>query len=405
MVLNLQPAAALLALLSADALSLSAAERARREQFLAADNKKERRVMASNLVLDAEFHRAMLSNSAGPQVGNKRMLKIPVGGRGGRSTGDSAKKFAEQPRIRRLLANLRRKRALAGPVKRGVDASKLEEVPNDQAIVDAKLKEMAAEEVEEGVELLDLIECSLDGADVGLLPTAGKTGCDDGYACVPSDESALGGLCAPTATVARSLDEDVFYCPPGCPDAVCGCYENPLATACTNALVDACRDGTYVQYCGPTDRLEQAYSQAYCDAYVCLGDNGLTDYVGGYDVCDTDDPRCTECYCALYSSLCNIFTPICQNGSDAYVCYDIDYVCSMRDCCDQKGPDECIGDFGSYDSTEPTPSPGMGGQPTDMPQDAPPSGATSDLLMPSGGRYALLGATALAAVGLAQSLF
>ena len=393
MVLNLQPAAALLALLSADALSLTAAERARREQFLTADNQKERR-MASNFVLDKEFHRAMLSNSAGP-AHNKRMLKKMNGGRGGRSTGDGAKKFAEQPRIRRLLANLRRKRALAGPVKRGVDASKLDEAPNDQAIVDAKLKEGPVEEEE--VELLELAECSLNDADVGLLPTADATtgaGCDEGYACVPSDESALGGLCAPTATVARSLDEDVFYCPPGCPDAVCGCYEDPLATACTNALVDACRDGTYVQYCGPTDRLEQAYSQAYCDAYVCLGDNGLTDYVGGYDVCDTDDSRCTECYCTLYSSLCNIFTPICQNGSDAYVCYDIDYVCSMRDCCDQQGPDECIGDFGSYGSVEPTPSP-----------TEPPSAATSDLLMTSGGRYAMLGATAMAAIGLAQSLF
>ena len=143
MVLNLQPAAALLALLSADALSLTAAERARREQFLAADNKKERR-MPSNFVLDAEFHRAMLSNSATSQAGNKRMLKQWNGRRGGRATGDSAKKFAEQPRIRRLLANLRRKRALAGPVKRGVDAGKLDEAPNDQAIVDAKVKEMAA---------------------------------------------------------------------------------------------------------------------------------------------------------------------------------------------------------------------------------------------------------------------
>ena len=80
MVLNLQPAAALLALLSADALSLTAAERARREQFLAANNEKERRMVASNFVLDAEFQRAMLSNSAGPANKPGRMLKKMNGG-------------------------------------------------------------------------------------------------------------------------------------------------------------------------------------------------------------------------------------------------------------------------------------------------------------------------------------
>ena len=190
---------------------------------------------------------------------------------------------------------------------------------------------------------------------------------------------------------------------------MCECYENYDIENpdCIDALVDSCRDGSYVNYCGPTDKLEQAYAQAYCDAYVCLGDAGLANAIAGDEVCDVSDSRCTGCYCTLYSSLCNIFQPICQQGSDAYVCYDIDYVCSMRDCCAEFGADECVGDM--MDSYMPTPSPEsgggvpIGGQPTDM--DDSTSGAASDLLASGGGRYALLGASAVAAAGLAQSLF
>ena len=407
MVLNLKPATALVALLTADALSLTAAERARREQFLAAaDGSKKKERMASNLVLDAEFHRAMLANSAAPDAPNKPIMVQLTGARG--SAGGVREKFAEQPRIQRLLANIRRKRALTGTVQRGV--SKANE---DKAKVETTIEEIPEED-----ELLELMECSLDIdsdlpeeeiEDVGLLSASAGTGCDDGYACVPSDESTLGGLCTPndttTVATARSLQG---YCPTGCPAKVCECYEtydieNP---DCIDALVESCRDGSYVNYCGPTDKLEQAYAQAYCDAYVCLGDSGLTDAIAGDEVCDVSDSRCTGCYCTLYSSLCNIFEPICQQGSDAYVCYDIDYVCSMRDCCAEFGADECVGDM--MDSYMPTPSPGsgggvpIGGQPTDM---GSTSGAASDLLVSGGGRYALLGASAVAAAGLAQTLF
>lgn len=402
MVLNLKPATALVALLTADALSLTAAERARREQFLAAagDGKKER--IASNLVLDAEFHRAMLASSAVAGAASKPLLAQP-NGRGGGTSG-AREKFAEQPRIRRLLANIRRKRALTGTVERGVNKA-----GEGRATVDAKLEEVPAEEDE----VLELVECSLDvdgdlpedEADVGLLT---GSGCDDGYACVPSDESTLGGLCAPAATTAaaRSLQEG--YCPAGCPAKMCECYESYDLSSpdCVDALVESCRDGSYVNYCGSTDKLEQAYTQAYCEAYICLGDSGLMDAIPGDSVCDISDSRCTNCYCTLYSSLCNIFEPICQQGSDAYVCYEIDFVCSMRDCCDEFGAEECVGDM--MDSYMPTPSPGsesgnvpIGGQPTDVES----SGATSDLLLSGGGKYALLGASAVAAAGLAQSLF
>lgn len=409
MVLNLKPATALVALLTADALSLTAAERARREQFLAAagsDNKKER--MASNLVLDAEFHRAMLANSAAPEAANKPLMVQLTGARGG--AGGVREKFAEQPRIQRLLANIRRKRALAGTVQRGVDKA-----GEETAKVDTEIEEIPAEKEDE---MLELMECSLDAdggdlpeeeiEDVGLLSAGAGTGCDDGYACVASDESTLGGLCTPTPTTVATARSLQGYCPTGCPAKVCECYENYDIENpdCIDALVESCRDGSYVNYCGPTDKLEQAYAQAYCDAYVCLSDVGLTDAIAGDEVCDVTDSRCTGCYCTLYSSLCNIFEPICQQGSDAYVCYDIDYACSMRDCCAEFGADDCVGDMMvSYIFT---PSPGsggvpIGGQPTDM--DDSTSGAGSDLLMSGGGRYALLGASAVAAAGIAQTLF
>ena len=409
MVLNLKPATALVALLTADALSLTAAERARREQLLASaaagdDNKHKERI-ASNLVLDAQFHRAMLANSAAAASSERSQKTTQAGSAGARGggSGSARERFAEQPRIQRLLANIRRKRALTGTVQRGVNKATNGGEEGKAGFEDVKVENVPVVEEEE---LLELMECelpedNLDGADVGLL----SGGCDDGYACVPSEDSTLGGICASTAATTTSAARILQgYCPTGCPAKVCECIESyDLASPdCVDVRIESCRDGTYVSYCSPTDKLEQAYGQAYCDAYVCLGDFRLTDAIAGDDLCDIFyDSRCTNCYCTFYSSLCNTFAPICEQGSGAYVCYDIDYVCDLSDCCDQFGPDECVGNFGY--SGMPTPAPGdlpVGGQPTDM----APSGATSDLLMSSGGRFVLLGASAVVA-GLAQSLF
>jgi hypothetical protein len=390
MVLNLKPAAtALAALLAADPLQLTAAERSRREQLLGgeANNAKKK----TEHVLDAEFHRAMLAKPARANAS-----------RGG----NSRQKFAEQPRIQRLLANIRRKRALTGTVQRGVNnhvggGAAGKAPPATTAVKPQEAQDMLPEEYMEEDELLELLECGGDledasAADAGLL---NSQECDDGYRCVASNASSLGGLCIPTTSTAtgRSLQAYTGYgCPAGCPAKVCECYESyDLESAeCIDALVDACRDGSYVSSCGATDPLSQAYAQAYCDAYVCLADSGLDNAIAGDSVCDTADAACADCYCTLYSSLCNIFRPLCQQGSDAYVCYDIDYVCDMSDCCDQLGSAECINAYGGG-SDMPTATPFL-------PSEGPSSGA-SDLLLSGGGRYALLGASAVAA-GLAQTL-
>eukprot|EP00563_Minutocellus_polymorphus_P014514 CAMPEP_0181060894 /NCGR_PEP_ID=MMETSP1070-20121207/22223_1 /TAXON_ID=265543 /ORGANISM="Minutocellus polymorphus, Strain NH13" /LENGTH=415 /DNA_ID=CAMNT_0023140797 /DNA_START=291 /DNA_END=1538 /DNA_ORIENTATION=- len=415
MVLNLKPATALVALLTADALQLTSAERSRREQLLGGasasasaanqQNKQQnKQEPMANLVVDAEFHRAMLADAASSaEEGGRPQRQLaaaqPNGGDGGGGS-TARERFAEQPRIQRMLANIRRKRALTGTVTRGVNKA---------------AEGAAAKEEEEEVTAsddLDLVECVLDiGADVGLLGDQ----CDAGYACVPSDASALGGLCAPAAPVVATHRTLQDYCPAGCPAKVCECYEayDLESPACLDALVESCRDGSYVTSCGPSDKLEQAYSQAYCDAYVCLADSGLTDSIAGDSVCDVGDDRCAGCYCTLYGSLCNIFRPLCEQGSDAYVCYDIDYVCDISACCAELGPADCIeGAVSLMPTFDPAGAPGGGGG-GDVNVGVPPtevtptttSGAASDLLAASGGgRYALLGASAVAA-GLAQTLF
>ena len=112
MVLNLKSAAAVLASAS----------------LLTAEAKKEER----GLVLDAEFRRAMLGTAGGAGRPNRKLLHTGGGG------GSASKMFAEQPRIRRLLANIRRKRELTGPVKRGLA------VDNDQAAAAAAPAEAEA---------------------------------------------------------------------------------------------------------------------------------------------------------------------------------------------------------------------------------------------------------------------
>lgn len=362
MVLNLKSAAAALA--SASLLTAEA-------------NKEER-----GLVLDAEFRRAMLGTAGGAGRPNRKLLHTGSGG-----GGSASKMFAEQPRIRRLLANIRRKRELTGPVKRGLA------VDNDQAAATAAPAE---------AEVLDLlVECSLDApADVGILENSSKP-CADGYACIPSEASALGGQCAPThagpAATSRTLQDapgleleqgyqiaQSYACPPGCPAEVCECYDNyALDTPdCVDALIESCRDGSYVDFCGPTDKVEMAYSQSYCDAYVCLDDAGLTGEISGETVCDVRDGGCADCYCTLYGSLCASFRPLCEMGSgssDAYICYDLDYVCGISECCETQGAAACV-------------------------QGALPDESTSAAVSVSDGRYAkaLLGAS-VAAAGLAQA--
>jgi len=329
-----------------------------------------------------------------------------------------------------MLANIRRKRALTGTVTRGVDkaeggggaAAKEEEEEEVTASADLDPVECILDIGADDDEDLPDVEAAVDvaGADVGLLGVPGDQ-CDAGYACVPSDASALGGLCAPLAAPAapavaathRTLED--YGCPPGCPAQVCECYEayDTESPACIDALVESCRDGSYVTSCGSSDKLEQAYSQAYCDAYVCLADSGLVDSIAGDSVCDVGDDRCAGCYCTLYGSLCNIFRPLCEQGSDAYVCYDIDYVCDISACCAELGPADCIEGAVSFMPTSDPAGPPGGGGGGDGNVGAPPtevtptttSGAASDLLAASGGgRYALLGASAVAA-GLAQALF
>ena len=331
MVLNFKSAAAALA--SASPLAAEARQ---------AD---ARAPIAANVVLDAEFRRAMLGTGGGAGRPNRKLLNAGTG----TGTGSAGKMFAEQPRIRRLLANIRRKRELTGPVKRGLA------VDNDQAAAAP-----AEAEVEDEAEVLDLlVECSLDApADVGILENSRKP-CADGYACVPSASSALGGACAPTsanpAATSRALEdapdlgfvEQGYACPPGCPAKVCDCYDSYALDEpeCVDALIDSCRDGSYVDFCAPTDKVEMAYSQSYCDAYVCLDDAGLTSELSGETVCDVRDGGCADCYCTLYGSLCASFRPLCEMGSgssDAYICSDLDYVCDISECCETQGAAACV---------------------------------------------------------------
>mmetsp|Transcript_18571 Transcript_18571/g.30806 ORF Transcript_18571/g.30806 Transcript_18571/m.30806 type:complete len:415 (-) Transcript_18571:923-2167(-) len=413
MVLYIKPATALLALLTGDTFHLTVAERSRREQLLAGEStaKKER---IPNLVLDAEFRRAMLANSAA-DAPRQRLLSRSSG------SGSAREKFAQQPRIQRMLANIRRKRALTGTVKRSVI-----DKPGNAEEAD----------VQEDEEVMSLVECSLDtgayvdlanakndGADVGLLgyePDEQLSGCDDGYACVPSDASDLGGLCTPTATMAtHRVLQGYTSCLAGCPVEVCECYETQglfygtESALCIDALINACRVGSNIKYCAPSDKLEQAFAQAYCDAHLCFAENGLplpeTEAVN--ISCDMTDSGCAECYCTLYSSLCNNFRPICEQGTEqelnpytVYMCNNVvDYVCDFAECCDGLGPAgfaECCDEDGptvcmridGTDSYMPTPDPTL-----------PPSGASDRVLPMGGGRCGLLGASVFAA-GIAQTL-
>ena len=169
---NIKPATAFLALLSADARSLTDAEHSRRVEPLGGSASENAKQDIGRLVrnVDAEF----TAGSDGEGGASDSMVTKQLGGGGGvRSlSGNARERFVQQPRIQRLLEDIKRKRELTGTVKRGINEQK-----DDTSLVECSLD----------VELLEGGE--FDGAekdieDVGLL---GK--CDHGYACVASEAS------------------------------------------------------------------------------------------------------------------------------------------------------------------------------------------------------------------------
>ena len=329
MVLNLKPATAVLALLPVDALALTAAEHSRRKESLAgggATDRSKQDIDQLVRIVDAEF----LPGSDGEGANGGPMTKQL--GEGQSLVGNARARFVQQPRIQRLLQDIKRKRELTGTVKRGVDKQKA-----DASLIECSLN----------VELLE--EGQIDGADdiidAGLL---GK--CDEGYACVASESSGLGGLCSPTVSTERTLQQQQDECLPGCPAEVCECLamdpdgEGYDYLSCIEATVASCRDGSYFA-CQPTiNAAEDGYTQVFCDANICAADNGLL--TGAVP----DDYTYGECACAQYVSFCANIRPICEaegSSAGAYVCDDgsIDYYCEVAACCENGGGStgECFG--------------------------------------------------------------
>ena len=145
-------------------------------------------------------------------------------------------KFADQPRIQRRLEKIRRKRQLAGPFKRGVEA--LGGGTDENPTVD--LAECSPNVLNDDQDLPD------ERGDTGLLSFHPDNGsdCDEGYACLPSTVSSRGGFCVPLkttrmkATSARRVATDVNQAYPDClvddpsflSDGFCDNYE-PYNTA------------------------------------------------------------------------------------------------------------------------------------------------------------------------------
>lgn len=171
--------------------------------------------------------------------------------------------------------------------------------------------------------------------------------------------------------------------------------------ACLEATVDSCRDGSYLA-CQPINNsVEDAYTQVFCDANICVADNGLL--TGAVP----DKYTYGECACAQYVSYCANFRPICEaegmstGAYNVFVCDEgvLDAVCEIAECCENGGSSaECF----SY-SFAPTPEGSF--VPTSSPLDGddgsstgPPSDAAKLTIA-----NAFLG-TLVAVAGLIQSL-
>ena len=156
-----KPATALLGFIYADPFRLTAAQKVRREEALDADRTSE---VIANLVLDAEFHRAMMKTSAAAQdVGMTRKLL---------------------QRMRRRRAKVMKQRDLraGGRSVTGGTDKMVECVPEDDSMDDS------SEETDTGI--LSLFASSAEETSP----------CQVGYICTPTDESTTGGHCVPAST-------------------------------------------------------------------------------------------------------------------------------------------------------------------------------------------------------------
>lgn len=238
-------------------------------------------------------------------------------------------------------------------------------------------------------------------SDVGLLHSSsdGQGGCDPTYYdCVPTSASSLGGHCLQTRKASPSSNSDPLIasgtttittnnnrhlqaCPEGCPYEICECYaydETTSGISCNDALVDACRDDSYVTYCAEFgDELEAANQRAYCDTYICLQDKGILDQMSDDGFCDYEQPDCVDCYCALYRGMCEHFDGPCQKAeyADDYTCAYIQDVCDIAACCECNSGEICIAGYG-YDAVECDGQGGGGG--TDPPPPATETDAPTD---------------------------
>ena len=349
MVLNFKPAMALVVLLTADPLSLTNAEQSRRTRLL----DEQKGGVAERLAVNAEFHRAMMMDSSS-SIGSSTSTAIGEDRDGPMLRGSvhakqtASKKFAGQPHIQRMLANIRRKRALTGPVQRSVGKDKIV----NGAMMEEHLVECSLSDTANADELLK----GNGDADVGLFGL--QSDCDDGYECIPSDASSLGGFCTMATAGSESISStatrnlDGYYCSSGCPVELCECplkyvYDH---VSCFDANVDACLDGSYVEHCSEDffpdyAPYQKALAQAYCNYYTCVDDHGLTnvDSMGYISIifCDGTDPNCDDvCHCNLYASLCEPLGSICAKESDASFCTYIDAICEWgANCAEEITPD------------------------------------------------------------------
>ena len=321
---HFKPATALLGIIYADPFKLSLAEKVRREEALDTDKTND---VVANLVLDAEFHRAMMKTGVGAQDNDMK---------------------------RKILGKMRARRAKVTHKRSPLVGAR--SVTSGGANKDTSDSDCVPTSTEHGVK---------SDIDVGVLSSSSARdtpSCQVGYVCIPASESSTGGHCVPVSTQRiledqNATDDTEDYCPPGCPTEVCDCFgyldEKP---ECPDAFINSCKDGSLVNNCyGNADPVYQANAVTYCDLYVCLDDKGLLDPT--YDgFCDSTNPDCAECYCSFYSAACTAFTPLCDAGSGYNACDSIDYFCALKECCDAYGADACF--IGTDEPTAaPTPIP------------------------------------------------
>jgi len=409
-----QPATALLGFIYADPLKLSTAQKVRREEVLDADSKSNE--IIANLVLDAEFHRAMLQTGAAAQ-------EMVNAGRTG--------KLLQRMRKRRAGVMMRRRRDLAAASSSGGDGGDgagrsvgtartvgAEGADMTKAAEECVPEDPVVDSEEADVGALTAFSFPHDSAGMSSSLAAAK--CRVGYVCEPTAASTLGGRCVPPSSTQRTLEDltTTYDCPAGCPPKVCECFleDSAYDPTCYDALISSCNDGSYIGSCAGSDPLYQAYATVGCASYTCLDRKGLFDPAADYN-CDLTNPDCGACYCEYYASVCDTFAPICSAGAaagsaDSYFCYDLDYVCAKKECCARYGPESCLLDL--YDTVQPNPAPlipigGGGGGGDGLPTEGggtTTSTATGAAVGPASSfRLAAVGAAAAFAVPMVNALF